>query len=223
MILPSEGDIILLFAMDTKLLDTKHKTHYWDHLNTAAEALKRGELVAFPTETVYGIGANAQDSEAVSMLYDVKSRPREKEFAHLISDQEEIRDLVVNIPPHARTLMKEFWPGPLTIIFPGPGGKDIGVRFPAHKVAQDLVRLAGVPVLATSANISGEPPATNAQEVLEYFGGKMGIILDGGSSTIKTPSTVIKVTRESYLMLREGAIPEEKIISCLRTTVEVNQ
>ncbi|MFQ5861935.1 MAG: L-threonylcarbamoyladenylate synthase [Candidatus Brocadiales bacterium] len=210
--------------MDTKLLDTKYVTHYWNHLNMAAEALKRGELVAFPTETVYGIGANAQDGEAVSMLHDVKSRPHGKEFARLISSQEEIRDLVESFgPPHARTLMKEFWPGPLTIVFSGPGGRDIGIRFPAHRVAQDLIRLAGVPVLATSANISGKPPATNAQEVLEYFSGKIGIILDGGPSTIKIPSTVVKVTQESCLIVRKGAIPEERIMGCLDATVEVNR
>ncbi len=209
--------------MDTKLLDTKEITHYRDHLSVAADALKRGELVAFPTETVYGIGANAQNDSAISMLYEVKNRPREKEFARLISSQDEISDLIGRIPPYARNLMREFWPGPLTIIFSGPGGKDIGVRLPAHKVAQDLIRLAGVPVLATSANISGKPPATNAQEVLEYFGGKIEIILDGGSSTIKIPSTIVKVTRDSCVILREGAIPEERIMSCIGAEVEVSQ
>ncbi|MEE9584328.1 MAG: L-threonylcarbamoyladenylate synthase [Candidatus Brocadiales bacterium] len=207
--------------MHTKLLDTKDITCYRKNLNTAAEALKSGEVVAFPTETVYGIGVNAQDGDAVAMLHDVKNRPRDKEFAHLISDLEEISGLV-DMHLYAKILVKRFWPGPLTIVFSEPGKKDVGVRFPRHKVAQVLVRLAGVPVLATSANVSGKPPATDAQKVLEYFGNRIEIILDGGPSTMKTPSTVVKVTRGACVLLREGAIPKKRIMSCLSAKVEVN-
>ncbi|MCB7128255.1 MAG: L-threonylcarbamoyladenylate synthase [Candidatus Brocadiales bacterium] len=208
--------------MHTKLFDTKDITHYRDNINKAAAALRKGELVAFPTETVYGIGANARDRDAVATLYDVKHRPRGKEFAHLISSPDDIRNLVENVPVYATILMKEFWPGPLTIVFSNTGKSDIGIRFPGHKVAQDLVRQAGVPLVATSANVSGNPPATDAQKVREYFSGKVAIILDGGPSTIKTPSTVVKVSQDSCVVLREGAIPEERIINCLSTKVEVN-
>ncbi len=210
--------------MGTRLLDTHDTSHYRDYLNSAAEALKSGDLVAFPTETVYGIGVNAQNNEAVSRLYDVKNRPHEKEFARLISTREEFCELVESMPSSARVLAEEFWPGPLTIVFSGPDKKDIGVRFPRHKVAQDLIRLAGVPVLATSANLSGRAPATDASRVLEYFGGKIGIVLDGGASELGRPSTVVKVAQESCIViLREGAITEERIMDCLSAKVEVNK
>ncbi|MCP4365581.1 MAG: threonylcarbamoyl-AMP synthase [Planctomycetes bacterium] len=209
--------------MHTRILDTLDTSHYRGYLNAAAEALNRGELVAFPTETVYGIGANAQNEEAVARLYAVKNRPREKEFARLISGREEISELSDEMPPYARVLAEKFWPGPLTIVFTGPDKRDIGVRLPRNRVAQDLVRLAGVPVVATSANLSGRPPATDASRVLEYFGGKIGIVLDGGTSELERPSTVVKVTRESCEILREGAISEERIMDCLGIKVEVNR
>ena len=209
--------------IDTKLLDVKDATHYRNHLNAAAEALRRGELVAFPTETVYGLGANGQDTDAVMRLYDVKGRPRNKEFARIISGTEEIRGLIESMPLYARILAEEFWPGPLTIVFSSPGKNDIGIRFPRHKVAQDLIRMAGVPVIATSANISGKPPATDAQKALEYFRGRIGIILDGGPSTIKAPSTVVKVTQDSCTVLREGAVSKEEIMSCINVRIEVGQ
>lgn len=206
--------------MDTKLLDTKDISNYTTHVNSAAEALRQGELVAFPTETVYGIAVNAQMAGAVASLYDVKNRPREKEFAYLISGLGDIRDLVEHIPFYAQVLMREFWPGPLTIVFSSAGRRDVGVRFPGHKVAQDLIMGAGVPLLATSANVSGKPPATDAQKVLEYFGGRLAIILDDGPSDLQTPSTVVKVTQDSCVILREGAIREEQITNCLSVRLE---
>ncbi len=212
-----------MVKMHTRILDTRDTNHYRDYLNAAAEALNRGDLVAFPTETVYGIGANAQNEEAVARLYAVKNRPREKEFARLISSREEISELADDMPPYAAVLAEEFWPGPLTIVFTGPDKKDIGVRLPRHRVAQDLIRLAGVPVVATSANLSGRAPATGASRVLEYFGGKISIVLDGGTSELERPSTVVKVTRESCEILREGAISEERIMDCLGIKVEVNK
>ncbi len=212
-----------MVKMHTRILDTRDTNHYRDYLNAAAEALNRGDLVAFPTETVYGIGADAQNEEAVARLYAVKNRPREKEFARLISSREEISELADDMPPYAAVLAEEFWPGPLTIVFTGPDKKDIGVRLPRHRVAQDLIRLAGVPVVATSANLSGRPPATGASRVLEYFGGKIRIVLDGGTSELERPSTVVKVTRESCEILREGAISEERIMDCLGIKVEVNR
>lgn len=196
---------------------------YWDHLETAAEALKRGELVVFPTETVYGIGADAQNADAVARLYAVKGRQRNKECARLISDMEEIGDIVKDMPHYARILAEEFWPGPLTIVFTGPGGRDVGIRFPRHKVAQDLIKLCSVPIVATSANVSGKPPATDAQKALEYFRGRIGTILDGGPSTIKAPSTVVKVTEDSCTVLREGGVSKEEIMSCISVKVEVGQ
>ena len=202
-------------TMNARLLDIKDKDRYRDYLQEAAEALRSGEIVAFPTETVYGLGVNAQDEGAVKDLYAVKQRPQEKEFARIICNLEEIDWLLGQVEDPVHQLIERFWPGPLTIVFSGYDKKDIGVRFPDHKVAQDLVRLSGVPVLATSVNISGGPPATSAGEVLATMGGKIKIVLDGGPCRLKTPSTVVKISKGSYQILRIGAIPEEAINECL--------
>lgn len=215
-------------VMDTRLLDVRDKDRYGEYLQEAAEALRSGEIVAFPTETVYGLGVNAQDGGAVKNLYAVKQRPQEKEFARIICSLEEIDWLLGQVEAPVHQLIERFWPGPLTIVFsgydgvvsasggPGDKKKDIGVRFPDHKVAQELVRLSGVPVLATSVNISGGPPATSAREVLVTMGGKIRLVLDGGPCRLKTPSTVVKISKGSYQILRIGAIPEEAINECLK-------
>ncbi|HHT9153873.1 MAG TPA: L-threonylcarbamoyladenylate synthase [Candidatus Hypogeohydataceae bacterium YC40] len=208
--------------MDTRLLDVRDKNKYWEYLNEAAEAIRVGEIVAFPTETVYGLGVNAQLEEAVKNLYAVKQRPQEKEFARIIGDLNEIDWLLERVKarhPSAlftNRLIERFWPGPLTFVFSGYDDKDIGIRFPDHKVAQDLVRLSRVPVLATSANISGNPPAINAQEVMATMGGKIKIIVDGGPCPLKVPSTVVKISIDSCKILRIGAITEEAINECTK-------
>jgi L-threonylcarbamoyladenylate synthase len=208
--------------VDTRVFNVKDKSIYWEHLNEAADALRKGEIVAFPTETVYGLGVNADLEVAVKGLYAVKQRPQEKEFARIIADFDEIDSLLEKVrarhslAPAIQRLIERFWPGPLTIVFSGYGNRDIGIRFPDHEVARDLVRLSKVPVLATSANVSGMPPATNAQEVMASMGGKIKIILDGGPCTLKVPSTVVKISVDSYEILRIGAISEEVINECLK-------
>ena len=202
--------------MNARLLDIKDKDRYRDYLQEAAEALRSGEIVAFPTETVYGLGVNAQDEKAVKNLYSIKRRPQEKEFARIICNLEEIDWLLGQVEDPVHQLIERFWPGPLTIVFSGYDGKDIGVRFPDHKVAQDLVRLSGVPVLATSVNISGGPPATSAREVMATMGGKIRLVLDGGPCRLKTPSTVVKISKGFYQILRTGAITEEAINECMK-------
>lgn len=211
--------------MDTRLLNVKDKGRYWGYLAEAAEALRSGDIVAFPTETVYGLGVNAQDDGAIKSLYALKQRPQEKEFARIIGDLEEIDWLLEKVEAPAHRLIERFWPGPLTIVFSGYDGvvaptggkkKDIGIRFPDHKVARDLIRLSKVPVLATSANISGGLPAINAQEVVATLGGKIKIVLDDGPCRLKVPSTVVKISLGSYKILRVGAISEEAINECLK-------
>jgi L-threonylcarbamoyladenylate synthase len=211
--------------METRLLDVRDSESYWGHLQEAAEALRKGEIVAFPTETVYGLGVNAEDEKAVKNLYAVKQRPQEKEFARMIADLGEIKGLLERLEPPVHSLIKRFWPGPLTIVFSGYDDKDIGIRFPDHKVALDLVRLSKVPVLATSANISGSPAAIDTQQVMATMGGKIKVVLDGGPCPLRVPSTVVKVfirrassaTTRPYEILRIGAIPEEAINECLVT------
>lgn len=209
--------------METRLLDVRNKDRYWEYLQEAAKGLKSGQIVAFPTETVYGLGVDAQNVEAVKNLYAIKQRPQEKEFARIIGDLEEIKWLLEKLETPAHSLIRRFWPGPLTIVFSGYNGKDIGIRFPDHKIACDLVRLSKVPVLATSANISGSPPAVNAQEVMATMGGKIEIVLDGGPCPLKIPSTVIKISLSQagsaaspYEILRTGTVSEEAINECLK-------
>ncbi|HHT9127117.1 MAG TPA: L-threonylcarbamoyladenylate synthase [Candidatus Brocadiia bacterium] len=196
-------------------------------IEEAANALRNGNLVAFPTETVYGLGANADDTEAVARLYEVKQRPREKQISLLVCSLDGVKLWVQTIPPNAKLLMETFWPGPLTIVLPGrtdrnvcptiKGGNEVGLRFPDSKVAQDIVRLAKVPVVATSANISGMPPPINAEQVIRDLSGRIELILDGGVTCLQAPSTVVRVTSaDAVEVVRIGVISMEMVYDCLK-------
>jgi len=162
-------------------------------LDHAAVILRRGGLVAFPTETVYGLGANGLDEQAVAGIYRAKGRPSDNPLILHIAGQDELAKLVQAVPANARALMERFWPGPLTIIFKRSsiipnavtGGLDtVAIRMPDSLVARELIRLAGVPVAAPSANTSGRPSPTTAQAVLADLDGRIELIIDAGSSNI---------------------------------------
>lgn len=197
--------------MMTRLLDLKDKSKYNEHINEAKAALKDGKIVAFPTETVYGLGVNANDTQAVSRLFQIKQRPKEKKLTVLIADKSFINLYDVDISPYAQKLIDVYWPGPLTLVIPRKNGEDIGLRVPKHKVVVDLIKDCGFPVVAPSANISGQPDLTNAKDVYDVFRNKVDIVLDYGDSNIGTPSTVVKVNKNSAKILRHGAISEEEI------------
>ncbi len=181
-------------------------------LAPAAAALREGELVAMPTETVYGIAVNAAKPEAVRRLLEVRESPAEKHLTVHVADRDDVRKLLGGpVPPAGQRLIRKFWPGPLTIVFPTPDGKGIGVRYPNHRVACELVRQAGVRVVAPSANLSGRPPALTAEEVLRTFEGKVGFLLDSGPTRHKSPSTVARVNGSRVEVLREGAIPKDMV------------
>jgi L-threonylcarbamoyladenylate synthase len=182
-------------------------------LQPAAEILRRGGLVAFPTETVYGLGAAATSEEAVERLSAVKERPPGKRFSYLLADPADVGLLVEEIPPKAHSLMERYWPGPLTLVLPvRPGSEEtVGVRVPASRVAQSLIRLAGVPLLVPSANPHAQPPATTAEEVLAYFDGRIDAVIDGGTVTLKESSTVVRVDEHGYEVLRAGIITPEMV------------
>lgn len=212
--------------MDTKVLRLDDES-YALSIEEAANALRNGNLVAFPTETVYGLGANADDTEAVARLYEVKQRPREKQISLLVCSLDGVKLWVQTIPPNAKLLMETFWPGPLTIVLPGrtdrnvcptiKGGNEVGLRFPDSKVAQDIVRLAKVPVVATSANISGMPPPINAEQVIRDLSGRIELILDGGVTCLQAPSTVVRVTSaDAVEVVRIGVISMEMVYDCLK-------
>jgi L-threonylcarbamoyladenylate synthase len=172
----------------------------------AARAIKDGLLVAFPTETVYGLAANLLNRKALDRLYEVKKRFRGKPFTVHIADVKTIRDMGCAIPKKAKAAMDRFWPGPLTIILKSKDGRKIGFRMPANKVALDLIRASEVPVVAPSANVSGKTPPTNARSVLKDFDGTIDILIDSGPTEVGVESTVVDLTVTPPVILREGAI-----------------
>jgi L-threonylcarbamoyladenylate synthase len=201
--------------MVTELLDLKKSISYWENIEKAAQALLSGRIVAFPTETVYGIGVNANDAAARRSLYKIKKRSESKKLAIMIGSPDDITKYVKDIPPIARILIKSFWPGPLTIVFMLPDNKSIGFRNSSNRVVRDLIKLSKVEIASTSANISGEIPATDAQQVMDNFCDKIDIVLDDGPTKFKTPSTVVKIMGDTFEIIRHGVIEEERIKRCL--------
>lgn len=191
-----------------------------EELMKAAEILRKGGLVAFPTETVYGLGANALDEEAAKRIYAAKGRPSDNPLIAHIADRAGLEPLVACVPEAGRKLMEAFWPGPLTMIFPKSsrvpygttGGLDtVAVRMPSDPVASRLIALAGVPVAAPSANTSGRPSPTTADHVWEDMNGRIEMIIDGGPVGIGVESTIVDVTGEVPMLLRPGAITMEML------------
>jgi L-threonylcarbamoyladenylate synthase len=182
-------------------------------LAEAAGILRRGGLVAFPTETVYGLGADATNPKALTRLNQVKGRPPDKPYSLHLYSVDQMRALVPAIPPLAARLMERFWPGPLTIVMPGPRGDTLGFRFPDHPIAQAFLNACAVPVVAPSANRSGHPPPTDAAEVLEALNGDLDCVLDGGPTRLGRESTVVEVVNNRVEIRREGAIAKEAILA----------
>ncbi len=191
-----------------------------EELAEAAQILRDGGLVAFPTETVYGLGANALDEEAAKKIYAAKGRPSDNPLIAHISSLAELDALVLEIPEAARKLAEKYWPGPLTMVFPKSaivpygttGGLDtVAIRMPSDPVANRLIALAGVPVAAPSANTSGRPSPTTAQHVWQDMNGKIEMIIDGGPVGIGVESTIVDVSGEVPTLLRPGAITLEML------------
>lgn len=194
----------------TKVLKVNPNSPDDEAINFAATLLKNGGLVAFPTETVYGIGGNLWNKKAVERLYEIKKRPLNKPFTIHISSIDMIKNMHCEISPFAIKLINKFWPGPLTLILKSKNSK-LGFRMPRNNIAKDLISKSGVPVVAPSANISGEKPPTQAREILNTLDGKIDLILDSGKTEFGKESTVVDTTNSSYKILRKGAIPESEI------------
>ncbi|HVK12852.1 MAG TPA: L-threonylcarbamoyladenylate synthase [Gemmataceae bacterium] len=187
---------------------------------TAAAALRRGWLVAFPTETVYGLGANALDPAAVGTIFRAKGRPPTNPVIVHVADEGMLTLVAADWPPAAAALARAFWPGPLTLVVPKAaavpdvvtgGGPTVAVRRPTHPVAQALIRAAGVPVAAPSANRSAELSPTRAEHVLAGLSGRVDVILDGGPTPAGIESTVVDVTTSPPTVLRPGPISVEQL------------
>lgn len=189
-------------------------------LSLAAELIKSGEVVGFPTETVYGLGANAFDSAAVEKIFRAKQRPADNPLIVHISSLEMIDGIAAQIPLLALKIAERFWPGPLTMVLPKTekipavtsGGLDtVGIRFPAHPVARRLIELCGVPLAAPSANLSGSPSPTTARRVFEDMSGRIPAIIDGGESAVGVESTVIALDGDGVRILRPGGITPQML------------
>lgn len=191
-----------------------------DALQAAAGIIRDGGLVAFPTETVYGLGADAMNAEAAAKIYEAKGRPSDNPLIVHIADKEQVDLLAENVPEAAERIMEAFWPGPLTIILNKKkevphgttgGLNTVAIRMPSHPVAQALIRESGCMIAAPSANTSGRPSPTTAAHVMEDMQGRIPMILDGGAVGIGIESTILDLTGEIPMILRPGYITKEML------------
>jgi L-threonylcarbamoyladenylate synthase len=193
----------------------------------AAAALRRGSLVVYPTETFYGLGALATHPEALARLGAAKLRPAGKPLPLVAADEAMAFGLWAAVPPEARVLATAFWPGPLTLVtaaapgLPGPVtlGGAVGVRVPGYELARELCRLAGGPVISTSANPSGGPAPASVEELDPALLSRVDLVLDGGATPGGLPSTVVQVGEGGPRLLRAGAVPWEAVESVLRSSL----
>jgi len=202
----------------TRVLKTDKHRPSKKVLQEAATILKSGGLVAFPTETVYGLGADAFNKEATLKIFMAKKRPPDNPVIVHVSSMEMLRSVSPSVPRRVEKLIGELWPGPLTIVVPrsprvpstvSAGLETVAVRMPAHNVALGLIECLGSPVAAPSANLSGRPSPTNAEDVYEDLNGEIDMIIDAGETFIGVESTVIEVTESKAVILRPGPIPVE--------------
>ena len=201
---------------------------FTENLTEAAALIKAGELVAVPTETVYGLAGNGLDAAAVEKIYEVKGRPAIKPLALMVPDAGEMEKYCDNVPQQAKFLAEKFWPGPLSIVLKSKalvpeivraGGATVSLRCPDHPMTLELLRLSELPFAAPSANPSGEPSPKNAETVRQYFDGKIGGIIDGGECGLGRESTIIDMSKTPYKILRQGALPEAEIRAALAENV----
>lgn len=191
-----------------------------ESIKKAADIIKSGGIVGVPTETVYGLGANALDEHAVGKIFEAKGRPKDNPMIVHVSCMEEIKPLVKEIPESAKLLAEKFWPGPLTIIMkktdlvpPVTSGNldTVAIRMPSHEVMREIIKKSGCPIAAPSANLSGSPSPTNAKYVYDDMNGKIPLIIDGGESNVGLESTVITLAGDKPRLLRPGGVTPEEL------------
>ena len=213
-----------MFKMKTKVWSVDKNVdnlQSYPQITESAELLKAGQVVAFPTETVYGLGANAKSDEAVKKVFEAKGRPSDNPLIVHIASEGQLEDIVEDIPEKARRLMAEFWPGPLTLILKHKPGKlsnlvtaglnTVGVRMPDHQVALGIIRTSDLPIAAPSANTSGKPSPTSAKHVEDDLFGRIAGIVDGGTTGVGVESTVLDCTVEVPIILRPGGVTLEQL------------
>ena len=195
-----------------------------EDVETAARILRAGGLVGMPTETVYGLAANALDEAAVRKIFAAKGRPQDNPLIVHISEFSQIRRLVKSVPESAEKLAAAYWPGPMTIVLPKSdlipevtcaGLPTVGIRFPSHPAARALISAAGVPIAAPSANLSGRPSTTTAEHVMRDMGGRIDAVLDGGPCGVGVESTIVTLAGDPPRLLRPGGITLEQLRAVL--------
>lgn len=210
--------------MRAEILSTHTPALFAAAVQRAAELLRAGEVVALPTETVYGLAANALDPHAVAKIYEVKGRPAHNPIIVHVAGFELAHECVTQWPDAAALLARSFWPGPLTMVLPratgipdivAAGGETVGVRWPSHPFMQAVIRECGFPLAAPSANLSNSISPTNAQHVAKQLGDKIPLIVDGGQAQVGIESTVIDLVAQPPRVLRPGMIHEESLLAAL--------
>lgn len=200
-----------------------------EHIIVAAKLLQRGELVAFPTETVYGLGADATNEHAVKKIFEAKGRPSDNPLIVHVASKKQLLALVKDIPPYVETLIDTFSPGPITYVLKSKGNvaanvtaglSTVAVRIPDNKIALSLLKSCNLPIAAPSANLSGSPSPTSAKHVLDDLDGKIAAVLDGGNAEVGVESTVVDCTGEYPVILRIGKITKEDIDKVIEATEE---
>lgn len=198
--------------MPAEIIKIDIKNYRSEMLSKAARVLSEGGLVVFPTETVYGLGTNANIPSAVKHLYQVKNSPATRPFTIHLASADDVYCHTTTVPRLALRLMKAFWPGPLTLVLPDSKGGWIGLRVPNHIIAQDLIKLSKVTVIASSANLADRPAPADAQAVIKTLSEAVDIIIDTGHSQIGVSSTVVKVIPDNkFEIMRQGSITEDNI------------
>jgi len=203
----------------TQVLRLSGKTSDSAVYDQAAAALVAGRIVAFPTETVYGVGANASLPRAIERLNHVKKRPSGQLYTLLLADRDDVPQHAAYLPLLARKVTDQFWPGPLTVVLPARDGGTVGLRLPASEPAREIIRRAGVPIAAPSANPSGQMPATTADHVLAYFDGLIDLIIDGGPVRLRESSAVIEFSDGRWKVLRSGVIDNDTVARVAKATI----
>lgn len=199
----------------TETASSKTPNEAPENLASAVEALKRGDVIVFPTETLYGLGADALNEAAVEKVFQLKGRDPGNPIPVLVANQEMLDTLIAKVPTAAQRLIDQYWPGPLTLVLPGrkniprylcnsSGG--VGVRISSEPIAASLVHGLGRPLTATSANLSGKEPARTLQEAKNYFANQVDVFIEGGTLNSQSGSTVVEVMEDSIKIIREGEI-----------------
>jgi len=200
--------------MDTQIIVINRKNFEDDEILPAAEAIKEGKIVVFPTETVYGVGCRYDDEPAKERIFGLKKRDHSKPLAVYLLSAEEIRNFAV-LPPAAQKLAQAFLPGPLTLVLAGRSGGKLGFRIPSDEVTRCLLSLSGMPLSGTSANLSGEQSPVNGEQAIAAMDGRADLIIDTGHTELACPSTVIDLCKDHPVVLREGAVSLSELSDAL--------